>query len=149
MNAGMFGMPSARSTGARKVVASAVGRASTAVVGATAAIGASSSVVGMTLGVRQRMLSISGGGALRATAINQATGGAQSLRLEVWVDGVAVADVSNASVASGSGLIAVGFAVASGTPLWDWIPFDSSLEIWATMGASAGLSFGAVYDIHQ
>lgn len=148
MNAGMFGLPNGQPGAARKVAASNVGRSRTAVSGAVGVVGAAAQSVALTAGVRTRVLAVNGRGALRAAAIDQFIG-TVNLRLELWVDGVLVADTGTVSTGTGTGLIALGFGAAGQTPIWDWVPFDSSLEVWATSGTSGSPNVGVVYDIHQ
>ena len=80
------------------------------------------------------------------------------LTLELVVDGQrvmsqlvtlpAASGGSNAVyVMVGGGLGAAGTSQASA--FWDWIPFDSSVELYMTANASVACTYGVVFDLHQ
>ena len=148
MNAGMYGMADGRGMARRRLAAVSVGKIRTQVTSAVNAIGAASQSVPLTTGVRTRVLTVSGRGAVRALAVEQGLG-TTSLQLEAWVDGVLVADTGTVTTSTNGGVIAVGAGIQSQPPFWDWVPFDTAFEVFVTCGSTGSVGFGAIYDLHQ
>lgn len=148
MNAGIFPLMDSQPGGGRRVFASNVGRSRGQVSAPVAPLGCAGQAVVLTAGVRTRVLSVNGRGAFRAAAIEQSLAPV-NLRFELWVDGVLAADTGTNLVTVGNGLILLGLGASGQTPAWDWVPFDSSAELWVTTNTSGSHTFGFVYDIHQ
>lgn len=159
MNAGMYGMADGRGMAGRKF-AGRVGFQTTnsgAVVdGAFASSGLASNAHSTASGVRSRLLNVSGRGALRWFGIAAGTTGGSTYRVEVVVDGVTVMNTPYVT-ASGRGPCVWGTAgqaaVGGGaqpSPVLDYLPFDSSLEVYLTASVSE-VSGGYFYlvDLHQ
>lgn len=153
MNQGMYGMASASYAGGltRKLVAQ-LGKGGTLNdrSGMLQTMGVAISSVTTPSGVRTKVLGVSGKGAARVLNIYNATGGTTDLRVECWFDGVKVFDITYVSVSSTSVPI-IGFYSPSGsyalTP--DWIPFESSYEVFVTSSIVGGNSLQHITDIHQ
>jgi hypothetical protein len=148
MNSGIYGMTSGQSLAGRKVAASAVGRVYDAITSVVSVIGANPQSVALTAATRTRLVAISGRGAVRAAALQQSLGSV-NLRLELWIDGVRVSDSGTVTTVSGTGIVIAGGGVSGQTPLWDWIPFENSMEFWATSANTGSHTYGLIYDIHQ
>lgn len=152
MNQGMYyGLAGSQSSGgALRKLAGQLGRS---YLFANPATGGAYTGTPLTAGVRTRLLSILGRGALRIASLTNNTGGNANMRLEVVLDGVVIADTGTLNASNSQGICPVGYPANSGSPLfWDWVPFDSSLEIWATSsvtGTSGAYTFQYVADIHQ
>lgn len=153
MNAGAFGMPSGQVSQGRKLARQL--RAAAPVSYLSSASGGQVSAVSVNLnasvGVRTQSMSITGRGALRFLGVCNNTSTSTNLRLEILIDGVTVYDVT-ASCSNGSGLVGVGtFAYASSTALGqlDYVPFDSTLQIFVTSSAVVNPTLLYVVDLHQ
>lgn len=152
MNAGMYGMPNGQVLQGRKLAAQ-LGRQSAAgsLQNAAGTTGAAITSIPVTAGVRTLTLNITGRGALRYMAAHNNTGTPTSLRIEVVVDGVTVIDrTRNPATSTGDGVAAVGMVNSSySQATWDYIPFDSSVQVFVTLSAGASCGFAHVTDIHQ
>lgn len=150
MNPGTFGMPPG--LGGRKLAAQ-LGRQSAAgsLHTAAATTGAVVASIPVTAGVRTLALNITGRGALRYMAAHNNTGVSTSLQIEVVIDGVPViARTRNPATSHGDGIVAVGmFNSTSSQTTWDYIPFDSSVQVFVTLSAGASCGFAYIADIHQ
>lgn len=151
MNAGMYGLPTGQAMGGLKL-ASQLGRAPASVgldnVGAQA--GALVSSVPLTAGVRTLVLNISGRGALRYLSAHNNTNTAGTITVEVILDSVSVISRTTPSISTaGYGLVAVGLAGTGASSVWDFIPFDSSAQVFVTISGGASIGFAHITDIHQ
>lgn len=150
MNAGMYGLPNGQALQGRRLAAQ-LGRQTSAssihTIGAAA--GAALTMLSLTAGVRTQALGVTGRGALRFVAAAASSSG-PVIRVEVVVDGVTVADYSRTASATGDGAIAIGACGGSSvTAIWDWIPFDSSAQVFVTNNNGGNTYFLHVTDIHQ
>lgn len=152
MNAGAFGMPSGQVSQGRKLArqlrdASGISSLHVATGGQ---VGAAAVVTSTPIGVRSQVMNISGRGAARFLGAYNSNGTNTNLRLEIVVDGVPVYDATLGS-SSNYGHIAVGNFVYSSVPIgqWDYVPFDSSFQVFLTSSAVANPTLLYVVDIHQ
>lgn len=150
MNAGMFDLPGGQAGRPRKWAGS-VGK-SYAHSATMYDLGVSLVTVSLTSGVRTRVLSINGRGAIRALAMGQQSISA-GLTLELFIDGAKALSVGPITV-NGSGpqgIFLLGNPrLSSGAAWWDYVPFDSSIELFATGAVTDSLySLGYAVDIHQ
>lgn len=152
MNAGMYGMPNGQALQGRRLAAQ-LGRQSNAgsLQNAPATTGAAVTSVTVTAGVRTLALSITGRGALRYMAAHNNTVTSTSLQIEVVIDGVTVINrTRDPATSTGDGAVAVGmFNSTSSQATWDYIPFDSSVQVFVTLSAGATCGFAHVTDIYQ
>lgn len=159
MNQGMYGVSSgAGAAGLRKLSGQVrSGTAQTTWTPVVLAAGVGAVNVSLTAGVRTRVVSVTGRGALRWFH-GAAPAAGTDLTLEVLIDGTRVINQlvtlpaasggSNAVyVAIGGGLGVAGTTQASA--FWDWVPFDASVELFLTSSTSATCAYGTAYDIHQ
>ena len=154
MNAGTFGTPSGNLSHGRKLArqlraATQVSYLSLASGGQVSAVSASLSV---SVGVRTQSMSITGRGALRFLGVCNTVATATNLRLEILLDGVTVCDVTASGCSDGSGPVGVGTFVYAGSAAqgqWDYVPFDSTLQIFVTSSAVANPTLLYVVDLHQ
>lgn len=159
MNPGMYGMPSGSPQGVRKL--KALGGSAVSVIGggnvnsyatpchATPVSGASTPA-----NTRVRLMSIQDRGAVRFFGVVDP---GRLVRIELFVDGVLVFDQSIGLLSTSALLLCVGFGsgAVNNTPsnpvaIPDYIPFDSSFEVFATMstgGSTLDYLFNA--DLHQ
>lgn len=152
MNSGIYGMTSGQSLAGRKV--KALGGTTPASI-ATATVTSFSGIAHATpvsaaatpATVRTRLLSVADKGAIRALAI--AGGGTDNTRVEIIVDGVTIWD-RTISMVSGTMYVVVGF-VGSASPSFcpDYIPFDSSMELWVTRSTLTTTDYAFTVDLHQ
>lgn len=152
MNPGLFGLPGGVPPNVRRL--KTLGGSSASQVQTT--ISAFANVAHATpvsaaatpAGVRTRLLGILDRGAIRALSI--AGGGTDSTRVEVVVDGVTVWD-RTISMVSGTVYSAVGFGGGGASPVFvpDYIPFDSSMELWVTRSALTTTDYAFNVDLHQ
>lgn len=158
MNAGMYGMADGCGMNGRKFI----GRVGTAQENASAVspqVGASVGVARaatapLSAGVRTRLVSVTGKGALRYFAADQSSGLPQVTNLEVWLDGVSVYSTAGRSLISGSAWIACGAVMqtAGGSQcgVLDFWPFDQSCEVFITLATySSPVNYLSVIDLHQ
>lgn len=155
MNQGMYGMADGGGMAGRKFV----GRAGMSpVIPITLSVGPLASAFGLgspptitlSSGVRQRLVSITGKGALRWASIYNGSS-SSSVTFEVWLDGVKAFDTT-AMVVTGNSILACGVC-GNNTYLSvipDWWPFVSSLELYVTTSVG-GSTYNPIYviDLHQ
>jgi hypothetical protein len=152
MNAGMYGLPDGKALQGR-ILAAQLGRQAAAgsLHNAAGTTGAAVTSVPVTAGVRTPILGITGRGAIRYMSAHNNTGTSTSIQIEVVIDGVLVIDRTRSPAsATGDGVIAVGmFNSTSSQATWDYIPFDSSVQVFVTLSAHTTCGFAHVTDIHQ
>jgi hypothetical protein len=160
MNAGTFGMADGRGMAGRKlatqvrsstsatVYGNYVSSFPTAVINAGATYQSAASVSG---GVETRIFSINGRGALRWLGAGDGVA-SNTIKVRLVIDGVTVSTGSQSGKDSTGGLVVCGTGnTTTGTilSLWDYMPFDSSVELFYTTSATAAPYLGFVVDIHQ
>lgn len=164
MNAGMYGMADGRGMTGRKLIGSSysgpTSPSSTGFLNAgtyvASSTGQSHTSLGLTAGVRIKVASITGKGAVRLLGFNASGVSIASLVFELWLDGQKVKQLVG-NLSSGSGLLLIGTGSANSTYpslVPDYAPFDSSCEIFITSDTTiASGSDGARYahwiDLHQ
>ncbi|WP_345064530.1 hypothetical protein, partial [Acidovorax lacteus] len=137
--------PGPGGVGGLRKVAGYVGR--NYVVGITDLGGASSSVT-LSAGVRTRLFSATGRGALRSCGLF--TDSNRNMRAEVVIDGVLAIDTGTVSVPATRFFAPVGYWPSGASfYLWDWVPFDASVEVFFTASTAMTNSFVCIADIHQ
>jgi hypothetical protein len=159
MNAGIYGMTNGQGMAGRKV-AGRIGMGTSASTGGNlesiSSLGIASNALTLTSGVRTRVVSVTGKGALRWFGHVSGPTGAPTVKYEIVADGVTALNIS--VTATGS----IGYSywghvtnttissTAKTTPVFDFLPFDQSLEIYITEATSMGAgSYGYVVDMHQ
>lgn len=153
MNQGLYGMGSSVGFSGVRKLAGQLGRNTTpaSYQGIISGLGIATNVSASPAGVRTRILSVSGRGAARLLNIFNATGVSSNLTIEVFFDGVRV--VNNVVVSeSSTSVITFGFSGVGGgiqAVTLDWMPFDSSYEVFVTSSAASNPSFQHITDIHQ
>jgi hypothetical protein len=161
MNQGMFGgigSGTGAASGLRKLSGQIrSGATQTTWTPVVSASGAGSVNVALTAGIRTRVVAVNGKGALRWFH-GAAPAAGTDLTIEVVIDGVRSINQLVTLPAASSGSNAVYIAIGGGfgaagtsqaTAFWDWVPFDSSVELFLTSSTSATCAYGTVYDIHQ
>lgn len=153
MNSGIYGMTSGQSLAGRKVKLLG-GSTPTSLTGTTVtsfssiahATPVSSAATPAT--VRTRLLSVADKGAIRALAI--AGGGTDNTRVEIIVDGVTIWD-RTISMVNGTVYVVAGFGGGGTSPVFapDYIPFDSSMELWVTRSTLTTTDYAFTVDLHQ
>jgi hypothetical protein len=156
MNQGLFGLPGGPAQGVRKLagqVRSGFNTSGATYTSALAAAGLNSNgatTVALSAGIRTRLLSINGRGALRFALLNNGTAGTPDIVIEVLFDGVRGLLTPTLSVLSGGFALYVGGVnLGSSSAMLDFQPFDSSLEIWTTTSAPGNYQHGFLIDLHQ
>jgi hypothetical protein len=159
MNQGLYGMASGGgASGVRKlsgVTGAGTSGVSVAPTTAWAGAGGGSTLITASAGVRTRLASVSGRGALRFFSSQLSAPATDTERIEVWIDGKRVIDISGSlATASQQGINAVGWALVSAgsysvSP--DYIPFDGSCELWitCTTGGANTASVSYRIDLHE
>lgn len=151
MNAGMYGMADGRGMAGRKVAASTI-RTSHGSDPAGCVSGTlraeKLTTTSLAVSTRLRIFSIQGKGAVRAAGVS-AKDTAGNLTVELFVDGVRTVVHTNTAIAA-AGPLLVGSFISSGICALDWVPFDSSVEIYVTQtGTNSGVDYAVAYDLHQ
>ena len=160
MNAGMYGMADGRGMTGRKVAALIgsfdVGQASPCQAIFSSGRGLTTNTGTLSAGVRTKIASISGRGAVRLAAVEMIyqAPSVGTLTSEIWVDGVrlAIATTDRAGSTGSYGATLIGWSTyGSGlsTVAPDFVPFDSSVEIWATRSIAQAVNYSLVVDLHQ
>lgn len=153
MNAGMFPLPNGQQGGVRKLSGQIGRQANASSINAMGpgAGAVATNISGLTGNTRINLLSVAGRGAARFLAVCDASGAGGNFRVEVIVDGVTIFDGTRTIASIGDGLIPVGYCVSSTTTaIWDYVPFDSSLQVFVTLpGAATAVYLLRVIDIHQ
>lgn len=157
MNAGMYGMSDGRGMAERKVIAAAQSPGTSQLTAVTASTCANSlgynawlNGTTITLNTRTRILSVNGKGALRLHVLSGDAAGSTNAQQELWVDGVKVKDHSVTSLQPTNSAVLVGAVSTAGVTALDYVPFNSSLEIWVSVNATrTAMSAATVYDLHQ
>jgi hypothetical protein len=154
MNAGMYGVPDGRGMAGRRLAFSS---RKTTVHGGDPALMVNNSHAAPTVstpalaaGVRTLIFSVQGRGAIRAAGVS-AKDAAGNLTCELWLDGVRVVNHTATAFANAGALLA-GFYIPTTTQVvgFDWMPFDTSAEIYATQtGANTGVTYAVAYDLYQ
>ena len=151
-------MPDARGVAGRKVVGTTYGGAvafavPAAAANAASACGRSPESISMTAGVRTRLLSVQGKGAIRMAAFQNNTGSTVSFTHELWLDGVLIRSATPPTFpANGSGCILVGTGQTGATNpavVADFLPFDGSCEVYLTSAGSGAVGYFNMVDLHQ
>lgn len=152
MNAGMYGVPGGLVSQGRKLARQLRNAAAIANVqyASSGQAGAASVATSAPIGVRSPAMNVAGRGAVRFLGVRPATTTATDIRLEVVVDGVVVYD-ETANCASLAGIVAIGtFAYDTAAMVqWDYVPFETSLQIFVTSSVTANPILLYVVDIHQ
>lgn len=153
MNQGLYGLGSSGAGSGVRKLAGQIGRNTTPVNNQAvfSALGVATNVSTAAIGVRTRILSVSGRGAARLLNIFNASGTSSNLTIEVFFDGVRVVNDVVASISNNS-VITFGFSGVPGgvqSVTLDWIPFDSSYEVFVTSSAVINPSFQHITDVHQ
>lgn len=150
MNAGMYGMADGRGMAGRKLTSQVRSGTNYATAISTAAgLAGSSTVVSagsVTGGVRTRIFSANGKGAVRWFAAGP-TGSTPNITAFLVIDGVEVKSETRSAAADGSGVGVCG--ICTTVSAWDYIPFDSSAEVYVTVSATANVQYAYVVDLHQ
>lgn len=108
----------------------------------------------LSAGVRNRVASVSGRGAIRCFSAQTNVAGGDTLRVEVWIDGKRVVDMSSA-IAVSLGLNAVGIAYSgdggstASIAQFDYIAFDSSCELYVTATTGGNTAISYRIDLHE
>lgn len=140
MNAGMYGMADGRGMAGRKLAGQVMpasispGVSAGTVLAMAASQSRSPESVNLSAGVRTKVLSVSGLGALRMAGWSMSAQVA-NITYELWLDGILIKKYTNVSVASGADLVLAGVGVGSNAypdVSADFIPFESSCEIFVT-----------------
>lgn len=154
MNAGLFGMSSGQAVSSRKLAGQVSNQSKVqlaVVANAALSLGRSATnTVSLSIGVRTKLVGVNGKGAVRFVAVSNDTGSTETMNIEVVIDGVSSSFA--ASVASGFGLLAVGSTGAVSTSsgaVMDYLPFDSSAEIFITSTIAGQHTPLYVIDLHQ
>lgn len=159
MNAGMYGMADGRGMAGRKiatqlrseVATNNTGNYVSSVFTAISNVGVSyltlSSVTGA---VDTLVFSLNGRGAVRWVGIGDGAA-SNTILARLVVDGKTIVSGGKTSKASTGGLILCGTGWASGTGagLWDYIPFDSSVQIYYQTSTTTSPYLGYVIDLHE
>ena len=158
MNAGMYGMADGRGMAGRKLAGILQGQAVSVVSGvggvSTFGVVCSRNYTTQTLtgGVRTRIGSVTGRGAVRGWIVETAAA-ADTIRAELWIDGKSVLDITGGTAAAGQHINVVGAFSGSSVVLaiFDYIPFDSSCELFvtATTGGGSAYRYPFRIDIHE
>lgn len=159
MNQGTYGVSSGGGAAGLRKLAGQVrsGTTPTTWTPVVLASGASSVNVALTAGVRTRIVAVNGKGALRWFHAAAPAAGTD-LTIEVVIDGVRAVNQLVTLPAASGGSNAVYIAIGGGygvagtsqaSAFWDWVPFDSSVELFLTSSTSSTCAYGTVYDIHQ
>lgn len=96
------------------------------------------------------MLSVNGRGALRWASLTIISA-SSAVSFELWMDGKKVDEATVASSAAQTSFVLCG---ALGTPtevspVLDWMPFDSSVELYATSSPGNNTALVYLIDIHE
>lgn len=109
--------------------------------------------VALSASVRTRILAVNGRGAFRFGLLNNGSGGSSaSFLLELWIDGVRVVSNNNNGNSLGNGNYAHYVGGSNGTNITaslDWVPFETSAEVWVTASNAGTYNHGYLIDIHQ
>jgi hypothetical protein len=150
MNAGMYGMADGRGMAGRKLTSQLRSGTNyaTAISVAGSLAGASGKVAAgsVTGSVRTRIFSVNGKGAVRWFAAGP-TGSTPNITAFLVIDGVEVKSETRISAADGSGVGVCGICTSAAA--WDYIPFDSSAEVFVTVSTTANVDYAYVVDLHQ
>lgn len=158
MNAGMYGMADGRGMAGRKLagqVYSGNKQANTSPTSAWAAAGIPGAFLSMGAGARTRLVSASGRGALRLFAVTQSISVIDTHRIEVWIDGKKIIDHTlSLDGAASQGFNVVGWASGAASAYAanaDFVPFDSSCELYLTCTTGGASSARVSYqiDLHE
>lgn len=150
MNAGTFGMADGRVMAGRKVTSQLrSGTNYAASINTAAGLAGTSSAVSagsVTFGVRTRIFSVTGKGAVRWFAAGP-TGSTPNTTVSIVIDGVEVRSETRAAAADGSGIGVCG--ICTTVSAWDYIPFESSVEVFVTVSSTITVQYAYVIDLHQ
>lgn len=156
MNPGMYPLIDPQAQALRKLAGQVRSGFNTGGATYTSALGAAgldpsgATTLALSAATRTRALAVNGRGAVRFALINNGSGSASNVQIEVFVDGVKAIDTGSRALTSGSHMPFVGGVGSTNVvAALDFIPFDSSLEIWVTASVSGNYQHGFLIDLHQ
>lgn len=161
MNAGMHGMADGRGMAGRKLIrqlrsepspTETVGSYVPSILTAVTNVGASYlTLASVTGGVDTVVFSLTGRGAVRWLGIGDGAA-SNSILTRLVIDGQTVISGAKTSKASPAGIVLCGFGYgssATGVGSWDYMPFDSSVQVFYQTSSTASPYLGYVIDLHQ